>query len=1796
LRRSLSRPALLLVAALVSLQALAYAASGPKIERTRRYARDHLIVKYKKRTPKGSMKALRTRIKARRLRKFRYSGSVLLKLDAGEDVDAVIDRVRADPNVEYVRRDHYLRIHQTFPDDTDFESCWGLHNTNQYLLGKEDADIDAPEAWDITTGSSSVIVAVIDTGVEYDHEDLADNMWVNQAEANGTPGVDDDNNGYTDDIHGISVINGVATGDPYDDHGHGTHCAGILGAVGNNGTGITGVNWNMRIMALKFLDASGYGLESDAAVCLQYAVDNGAKITSNSYGGASDVQELYDAIVYANDNGVLFCTSAGNDSQDLDQLPSYPASYNLPNMISVAATGYGDNIAWFSNYGATTVHVGAPGEVITSTWAGNTYKDLDGTSMACPFVAGIAALVKAYEPAIDMPTLRARVMWTGDPLFDLQETTVTGLRVNAYNALMGIFSVRILSQSPLPDATENEAYNFTMEAVGFAPPYEWSWSGSDYVEREVANGFTWSGAAQNRQQDEGMWRLDLPISFPFYGATYDRLYVCSNGYVEFADSMPLPDNNAETGRLANKKIIAPYWSDLTTNSTSLPTNIYVWRAPDDSWIGVRWQASELDWLMPMAINVSLVLHADGLVEMHYGPDNSSWVGGVVGISNGDGVNYRLSYHKTGKFEFGWALTSQWGPGQIPPGLSLDPDTGEIGGAPTAPGDYTFDVTAADQSGGSDTKLFDLKVFDQDGPRANFHTDDPREGVSSVTVTFQDDSTSIAPGGIASRLWNFGDGSTSADLQPTHTYNGVGSYSVSLTVTDANGTDAKLEIGYIKVYYPGPTAAFAADPLVGDAPLTVRFTDYSQPLDPNDLFRMLVSWEWDFGDGTVETRYDSTPFDHVYQDEGLYTVRLTVLDLLGAAGVETKPDYIAVGAVRDRTLTWSVTGSGAITVDPPGVTSASGAEIYDHGSVVDLTANPDPGNHFDHWEGDVDDPRELSTSIYMGSDQTVVAVFGAGDPGEIGGAKWEDLDGDGVWDGDEDGLQGWRIYLDLNGSGAWDADEPYRMTDGNGDYVFANLPPGTYTVAEELLSGWEQTFPGSPTYSHTVPLGSGETIGNIRFGNRFVGTPPPAPINPTPAHGATGVAGDTGLSWESGASSDGYVEDFNDGSAQGWLPRDAANWQVVGGEYRADAGQTYVRMQSSYVGQTWTDCAARMTTRRNGDSLAAAVLALRCTDDFQWLVAGRAYIVGIDGGGKYHVARQIGDAYFMLQDWTTGAGLNPGGAPNVVKMVIEGSSISVYFNGSLAWSGSDSQIAQAGRITLCGQSGGATEAVHYFDDVSVADGAGAQAQGGVISPLQRWYNANPIPDGAGDYAPPDARGASSSGLRATGVSDAAAGETYDVYFGTDPTPTNLIAQDLAELTCDPTPGGGSLDAGTTYYWRVVARNDAGQTPGAIWSFTTGGITYALQVQSTLISGVQIAGSHPGDTNYAVVVNDGEAVSLTAPATVLVGSNTYEFVKWVVNDAPGPDGTLTVAFNATQDTTAVAEFSLEVMVDNGDAQSDRYFQVLSGDWGSSGGLSPASGAQAAGDPDPGYLWAPATAGAETARSEWVCTDLPGGNYEVLAWWPTLAEALGQNVAYEVHHAGGVTTVRVNQDINGGQWNSLGVFTFEAGSHIVQIHNGQSAPGDYIVADAVKFDLLGSADENALVVTLEPEGAQAAARWRVDGGAWRASGETETGLFVGSHTVEFSAIEGWVAPASEQTQIAAGQTTEVTASYQRKGDFDDDGDCDFWDFMIFTDVYGLTDADPDWLPDGPVGDFDDDGNCDFWDFMAFVDVYGT
>jgi subtilisin family serine protease len=357
-------------------------------------------------------------------------GLSVVQLPAGVTVEEALPVFNNTDGILYAEPDYEVTVCSTIPDDLRFNELWGMHNTGQ-SGGTVDADIDAPEAWDISTGSSDIIVAVIDTGADYTHPDLAANMWVNEGEIPGN-GLDDDGNGYIDDVYGYDFCNN--DGDPWDDHYHGTHCAGTIGAVGNNNQGVAGVCWNVRIMAVKFLNSAGSGSTSDAIASVQYSVLMGAHLSSNSWGGGSYSQGLKDAIDAAGAAGMLFVAAAGNDNTNNDSNPHYPSSYDCESLISVMATDRNDNKSSFSNYGPTSVDLGAPGSSILSCKPGNQYQYLNGTSMATPHVAGACALLWSMNSAISNLEIKNILLQTVDST--LPGLCVSQGRLNLYSAIL----------------------------------------------------------------------------------------------------------------------------------------------------------------------------------------------------------------------------------------------------------------------------------------------------------------------------------------------------------------------------------------------------------------------------------------------------------------------------------------------------------------------------------------------------------------------------------------------------------------------------------------------------------------------------------------------------------------------------------------------------------------------------------------------------------------------------------------------------------------------------------------------------------------------------------------------------------------------------------------------------------------------------------------------------------------------------------------------------------------------------------------------------------------------------------------------------------------------------------------------------------------------------------------------------------------------------------------------------------------------------------------------------------------
>jgi subtilisin family serine protease len=387
------------------------------------YKEGEIIVKFKN-NPSNQTLKLQTISKSLNIH--------VIKLPPNMKTEDALKKYRNDPNVEYAEPNYIIRKLETTPNDPYYSSQWGL------------VKVLANKVWDACKGSDNTIVAVIDTGIDLNHPDLKDHIWKNLGETNCNDGIDNDNNGFVDDCYGWNFTSN--SNNTQDDDGHGTHVAGIIGAVTNNNEGVAGLNWYVKLMPVKILDSTGSGDIANLIKAIDYAVKNGAKIINASFGYpsscslASPSQALYDAIKSAGEKGVLFVAAAGNYGCNNDKTPLWPASFNLPNIISVAASDQNDNLASFSNYGQNTVHLSAPGTNIISTYfdkANNqsTYKSLQGTSMATPFVSGAAALLTSCSNNATINEIRERIISSVDVFDSLSSITISSGRLNIYNAL-----------------------------------------------------------------------------------------------------------------------------------------------------------------------------------------------------------------------------------------------------------------------------------------------------------------------------------------------------------------------------------------------------------------------------------------------------------------------------------------------------------------------------------------------------------------------------------------------------------------------------------------------------------------------------------------------------------------------------------------------------------------------------------------------------------------------------------------------------------------------------------------------------------------------------------------------------------------------------------------------------------------------------------------------------------------------------------------------------------------------------------------------------------------------------------------------------------------------------------------------------------------------------------------------------------------------------------------------------------------------------------------------------------------
>ncbi len=856
------------------------------------------------------------------------------KKDKAKDA---LDKLKKHKGIEIEYACYNSILHaEVVPNDSNFSQLWAMNNTGQ-TGGTADADIDAAEAWDTTTGSKDIVVGVIDTGLNYNHPDLAPNAWVNPNEIAGN-NIDDDGNGYIDDVHGINAITG--TGNPMDDEGHGSHCSGSIGAAGNNGIGVAGVNWNVSIIGMKFLDSGGSGTTADAITCIDYAIwlkNNGVniKVLSNSYGGGGYEQVMYDAVSAANDAGLLFVAAAGNDSTNNDSYPHYPSNYDVPNVLSVASTTHNDGLSYFSNYGATSVDLGAPGSDILSTVLGSSYSSYSGTSMATPHVAGAAALVLSVNNNLTPVEIKDLLMNSGDSISALSGSTLSGKRINLKNAVDLApppepgYKITVDNGAAIINQGETANYNLNFPSV-------MSYTGNVSLSAVAAPAFNGGiSFAPNPAVVDGTAVMTVTTSTATTVGDYSITVTGVSGSITKTASVNLkvrPEGTVEVYLENNTPVTIPdYYPAGITSTIDVAESFEISNASvtvniTHTYIG--------------DLRVRLMSPAGTIVTLHNRGGGST--NNLNKTYEGDSFN--------GEYTAGtWTLQvsdhAGWDYG------TLDSWALTLTGASSAPATPTAEFTA------SSTTII------EDG-----------------YVTFSD----LSSGEPDTWSWVFEGGTpaVSTEQNPTVTYATAGTYSVTLTVSNGAGDDTETKAGYVTVNpLQAPVANFSALSTSIMVGTSVPFTDLST--------NSPTSWAWTFEGGTPDAGVQQNP-TVTYNTAGTYSVTLVATNEAGSHSF-TRTGYITV---NDQPVAYCDSYGGSQSYEwVAGVTvgdltnNSDGADYSDYtgmtanltaGGTVNVTLTPGFGDlpFTEYWgifidyngDGDFDDAGE---NVFNGSGMSTV---------------------------------------------------------------------------------------------------------------------------------------------------------------------------------------------------------------------------------------------------------------------------------------------------------------------------------------------------------------------------------------------------------------------------------------------------------------------------------------------------------------------------------------------------------------------------------------------------------------------------------------------------------------------------------------------------------------------------------------------------------------------------------------------------------------------------------------------------------
>ena len=574
---------------------------------------DHILVKLKAGVDEEQLQQINQRHQAEIIKELGSAQIYVVKFNhhAVETVsDAVVTYGLEESLIAYAEPDYLVQILDV-PNDPKYREQWSLA-MNESTETTPHGDIGAAQSWDIQIGSADVVVAVVDTGVDYTHPDLLENIWENPGEIGydlfgndkSTNGIDDDENGYVDDRYGWNFYGG--NNDPMDDNRHGTHVAGIIGASGNNSLGVSGVCWKTSLLPIKLLNSAGIGATSDAVDAINYCTNLGIDISNNSWGGEDYSQALSDAIDGADQANCVIVAAAGNEGQDISDSPVYPASYDLPNIISVTATSQMDKLPWFANYGVRNVDLAAPGVRILSTFPNGKYGYLDGTSMAAPHVSGALAMLKSSYSELSAVQLKHRILAATDAQPALEDKCQTGGRLNVYRALNDeliadyTFDMRYGTAPAIVEFTNTSLGSYLESRWDFgdgtpiseehSPTHTFKTTGTYTVTLTVdsSNGtsiktrtisvmntyevasipFAWidpTGMTKlvQLQNDDVSEAQEIPFEFKFYGHAYQKLYIGSNGLFGFAPRQLEQSSNRNLPHAGlSTPALFPYWDDL----------------------------------------------------------------------------------------------------------------------------------------------------------------------------------------------------------------------------------------------------------------------------------------------------------------------------------------------------------------------------------------------------------------------------------------------------------------------------------------------------------------------------------------------------------------------------------------------------------------------------------------------------------------------------------------------------------------------------------------------------------------------------------------------------------------------------------------------------------------------------------------------------------------------------------------------------------------------------------------------------------------------------------------------------------------------------------------------------------------------------------------------------------------------------------------------------------------------------------------------------------------------------------